>query len=258
LRAFLLHDGVGYCQQFSGAMALMLRMMGIPARVASGFSPGTSTDSGTYVVRDFDAHSWVEVYFNDIGWVPFDPTPAAAPAQSQTTGLGPRAPTVPPPAKTIAPQSNGTVSLRRSEPPGPGSSGAPLWLVPVAIALLATGVVATAVRALRHRRPAPGGLVQAQLQELESALERLRSRPAPGTTLLALERRLELLAGPASAEYAARLRAARYAAGTHRPPTPAERRAVRRELTAGAGLGGRLRALLAMPPWGPGGSHRVL
>ncbi len=88
LRAFLLRDRLGYCQQFSGAMALMLRMVGIPARVASGFSPGASIQSGTYTVRDFDAHSWVEVYFNDIGWVPFDPTPAAAPARSQAIGLG--------------------------------------------------------------------------------------------------------------------------------------------------------------------------
>ena len=63
LRAFLFRDRIGYCQQFSGAMALMLRMVGIPARVASGFSPGTP-ESGTYLVTDFDAHSWDEVYFN--------------------------------------------------------------------------------------------------------------------------------------------------------------------------------------------------
>ena len=65
-------------------MGLMLRMVGIPSRVVSGFAPGTldpATD--TYEVHDTDAHSWVEVYFRGIGWVTFDPTPNAAPAQSQ-------------------------------------------------------------------------------------------------------------------------------------------------------------------------------
>src|ERR671923_814889 len=60
LRAFLFKDRTGYCQQFSGAMALMLRMVGIPSRVASGFSPGApKRGGGGFVVRDFDAHSWV-------------------------------------------------------------------------------------------------------------------------------------------------------------------------------------------------------
>ena len=86
LNGFLFEDRRGYCQQFSGTMALMLRMAGIPARVATGFSPGSfNRDSGEYRVRDLDAHSWVEVWFTGIGWVPFDPTPAASPAESQST-----------------------------------------------------------------------------------------------------------------------------------------------------------------------------
>ena len=77
LEAFLFTDGVGYCQQFSGAMALMLRMDGIPARVAAGFLPGSYDDTTRrFVVRAVDAHSWVEVYFAGIGWVPFNPTPS--------------------------------------------------------------------------------------------------------------------------------------------------------------------------------------
>ena len=68
----------------------MLRMSGIPARVASGFSPGSlNRDTGEYRVRDLDAHSWVEVYFAGIGWVTFDPTPPAAPADR--AGQGPQA-----------------------------------------------------------------------------------------------------------------------------------------------------------------------
>ena len=66
----------GYCQQFAGAMGLMLRMVGIPSRVVSGFAPGAlDQERGVYEVRDTDAHSWVEVYFRGIGWVTFDPTP---------------------------------------------------------------------------------------------------------------------------------------------------------------------------------------
>ena len=68
-------------------MALMLRMAGIPARVSTGFAPGSlNADTGEWRVRDLDAHSWVEVSFPDIGWVPFDPTPPVAPAESQSGG----------------------------------------------------------------------------------------------------------------------------------------------------------------------------
>ena len=64
LMGFLEEDKRGYCQQFSGTMALMLRMSGIPARVAAGFSPGSyNKDTREYRVRDLDAHSWVEVWF---------------------------------------------------------------------------------------------------------------------------------------------------------------------------------------------------
>ena len=85
LASFLFEDRAGYCQQYAGAMALMLRMLGIPSRVVSGFAPGTLTTRSdeVYEIRDLDAHSWVEVYFRGIGWVTFDPTPAAAPAASQ-------------------------------------------------------------------------------------------------------------------------------------------------------------------------------
>ncbi|MEA2148669.1 MAG: protein-glutamine gamma-glutamyltransferase, partial [Solirubrobacteraceae bacterium] len=88
LADFLLRDKVGYCQQFSGAMALLLRMGGVPARVSAGFAPGALDDkTQEYIVRDLDAHSWVEVYFPKIGWVTRDPTPSASPARSQTADL---------------------------------------------------------------------------------------------------------------------------------------------------------------------------
>jgi transglutaminase-like putative cysteine protease len=71
---FVVETHSGYCQHFAGAMALMLRLLGIPARVAAGFVPGHYHE-GTWTVTDHDAHTWVEVWFPRYGWLPFDPTP---------------------------------------------------------------------------------------------------------------------------------------------------------------------------------------
>jgi transglutaminase-like putative cysteine protease len=68
----------GYCQHFAGAMALMLRYLGIPARVAVGFAgPVYDRAAGRWMFTDHDAHAWVEVWFKRYGWLTFDPTPAA-------------------------------------------------------------------------------------------------------------------------------------------------------------------------------------
>lgn len=64
----------GYCEQYASAMAYMVRVAGLPARVAIGFGYGTRQD-GYWSVTSHDAHAWVEVYFSGLGWVPFDPTP---------------------------------------------------------------------------------------------------------------------------------------------------------------------------------------
>jgi hypothetical protein len=65
-------------------MALMLRYLGVPARVAVGFSSGTyDAKSSVWRVTDHDAHAWVEVWFRGYGWLPFDPTPAARPGRGQ-------------------------------------------------------------------------------------------------------------------------------------------------------------------------------
>ncbi|MGW9194905.1 transglutaminase family protein [Micromonospora chersina] len=70
---------VGFCQQYAAAMAWLVRSAGIPARVAFGFSNGSNSGGGTYVLTNRNLHAWTEVYFgNRIGWVPFDATPAAS------------------------------------------------------------------------------------------------------------------------------------------------------------------------------------
>jgi transglutaminase-like putative cysteine protease len=71
---FVTRTKAGYCQHYAGAMTLMLRMLGIPSRVAVGFTSGT-WDEDRWVVTDHDAHAWVEVWFAGQGWVAFDPTP---------------------------------------------------------------------------------------------------------------------------------------------------------------------------------------
>jgi transglutaminase-like putative cysteine protease len=80
LLQFLFHTHAGYCQHFAGAAALLLRAAGIPSRVVVGFATGEKIAEHTWAVRDEDAHAWIEVYFPGVGWVPFNPTPASAPA----------------------------------------------------------------------------------------------------------------------------------------------------------------------------------
>ena len=71
---FLTVGRAGYCEQFASAMAVMLRTVGVPARVAVGFTGGT--DVGAYrSVSTADAHAWVEAWFPGVGWTTFDPTP---------------------------------------------------------------------------------------------------------------------------------------------------------------------------------------
>jgi hypothetical protein len=66
----------GYCVQFATSMTIMARTLGIPARVAVGFLPGEVDDDGRYVVTGKQSHAWPELYFEDYGWVRFEPTPA--------------------------------------------------------------------------------------------------------------------------------------------------------------------------------------
>ncbi len=236
LDGFLFDAKTGYCQQYSGAMALLLRMAGIPARVVTGFSTGaTDTKTNEYVVRDFDAHSWVEVYYPDWGWITFDPTPAASPARSQPSD-----------AASSGSASSGSVP-RFGDLPTERGAGVPVvgpskpwWYWPIrGLAVLAVlGLVALAVR--RWRRGAPPALT-----ELERALRRTRRAPTPETTLHALEQRFA--ATPAAAGYVRVLRESRYADAPNHP-TRAQRRGLRSELGRGTGLLGHLRAWWALPP----------
>ena len=74
---FLFTRKTGYCEHYATAMVVLLRTLGIPARLVTGFLPGVWNDFGNYyTIRQQDAHAWVEVYFPRSGWVTFDPTPS--------------------------------------------------------------------------------------------------------------------------------------------------------------------------------------
>jgi len=72
---FLFTSHKGYCEFFATAMGDMLRSLGVPTRLVNGFGPGTfDAQTNQFIVRGEDAHTWVEVYFPQYGWIPFEPT----------------------------------------------------------------------------------------------------------------------------------------------------------------------------------------
>ncbi len=89
LVGFVLQTKAGYCQHFAGAMALMVRLLGIPARVAAGFVSGRYAN-GEWTITDHDAHTWVEVWFRGYGWLPFDPTPGRGQLAAPYSAASPR------------------------------------------------------------------------------------------------------------------------------------------------------------------------
>ncbi|WP_030417845.1 transglutaminaseTgpA domain-containing protein [Streptomyces sp. NRRL F-5065] len=93
-----LRDRRGFCVHFSFSMAAMARTLGIPARVAVGFAPGTPQGDGSVSVGLRDAHAWPELYFEGVGWTRFEPTPTRGSAPSYTLPQAPGS-AVPDPAE---------------------------------------------------------------------------------------------------------------------------------------------------------------
>ncbi|MGW3171110.1 transglutaminase TgpA family protein [Streptomyces sp. NPDC001153] len=109
----------GFCVHFSFAMAAMARTLGIPARVAVGFAPGTPQADGTVAVNQKDAHAWPELYFEGVGWTRFEPTPTRGTTpsytQSDTPGTTLPDPALPSHQSSSAPSA--AASPSRSCPP---------------------------------------------------------------------------------------------------------------------------------------------
>jgi protein-glutamine gamma-glutamyltransferase len=242
LETFLFKTRAGYCQQFAGSMALLLRMGGVPARVAAGFTPGSyNASTHQWVVSDINAHAWVEAWFPGYGWVRFDPTPAAAPALGghialtpiKNPGVGGSSPT--PSSHGVG--TPGTIGLGHHPHGGAGFPVVAIMALAIAAVLLALVLRAT-VR-LRERSE------EQLLVELERALARCGRSVGEGTTLASLEQRFR--SSLDAAGYIRALRLARFAGDGERP-TRAQRRALRGQLRAGLGPAGLLRAWWALPP----------
>ena len=245
LESFLFQDKLGYCQQFSGAMALLLRMGGVPARVSAGFTSGTYDQSlNQWAVSDLDAHAWVEAWFPSYGWVRFDPTPGVAPELGGRGALA--VPKLPAGGGGAQGQLHRAIhDIPAGSRAGSAGSSSGLWLILGAGALVLAGL--GALLALRRRgRHAARGDRDPVVFELERALARSGRPLRGGTTLSGLEHRFR--SSPDAAAYIRALRLSRYGAAGD-GPTRAQRRALRARLSEGLGATGRLRALWALPPW---------
>ena len=199
LVAFVTQTKAGYCQHFAGAMAAMLRMLGIPSRVAVGFTSGTP-DDGTWVVTDHDAHAWVEVWFAGIGWVPFDPTPGRgtlggeysfasasedAIARLRRGELGESTPPALPPRVPDAGDLPGTTGASSSRQ---APSLVAVGLVLAALWIVLLGVGKALIRRARYLSRDPRRLATASRRELEDFLRDQRVDVPPNATLVALQR----------------------------------------------------------------------
>lgn len=180
-----LREKQGFCIHFSFSMAAMARTLGIPARVAVGFTPGVPGADGTVSVSVRDAHAWPELYFEGVGWTRFEPTPSRgnvpAYAQPETPSGAPSSPAQPEAAPSDEPSAapstsdSCTTELRRL---GECGADTPLDLAPPtdsgtsATTVVLTGLAVLAAAAVpllpmlwrlrvRQRRLGSGGRTEA-------------------------------------------------------------------------------------------------
>ena len=165
LLKFLTTGHAGVCVQSAWAMTVLTRLLGIPARLAGGFTGGSHLAGSRYVVKTDDAHAWAEVYFSGYGWIKFEATPGggdgsarAGNYQTATSGIGNGGPpgvpgsigSTPTPTPIAAQGAGGTSKLLPEEGGSagnvPGKSGGAPWaaitLAIVAAIALAGGIIA--------------------------------------------------------------------------------------------------------------------
>ncbi len=121
---FLLVDRQGYCEQFSAAFAVMARILGIPARVAVGFTPGKLRDDGFFYITGKNSHAWPEVFLDGYGWVGFEPTPGRGiPLAESLTGVSDQDASEPPVSESSQPTTTVSPSLDPTVPTTIGDNG---------------------------------------------------------------------------------------------------------------------------------------
>ena len=130
LEAFL-RGHAGFCEQYASAMAAMVRLAGVPARVAVGFTPGARQRDGSFRVTTSDAHAWPEAWFDGAGWVRFEPTPRAdqvtVPSYAQAGSVAPGGsvgPLGPSAAPSLGPAPSATTAASRGRAEQDGGAGA--------------------------------------------------------------------------------------------------------------------------------------
>ena len=223
----------GFCEQYASAMAALVRGLGIPARVAVGFTPGTREPDGGWRVTTSDAHAWPEVFFSGAGWIRFEPTPRAeqvtVPGYTQppadvpaTEGPDPSAAPAPTASASAAPADPNAVDRGDdfADAAGAGAGGlsrrAVLGLVALAVVLV-LAALPTALTWLRRRRrwAEPGPLV-AWAQVRDDAVDvghqwRPADSPRAAAAQLVASRRLPESVAEALEELAIGAERARYA-----------------------------------------------
>jgi transglutaminase-like putative cysteine protease len=166
---FLFDLKKGYCDYYASAMVVLARASGVPARLAVGYSAGAyNLNSKRYIVTEADAHSWVEVYFPRIGWVPFEPT--AARPELQWAETAPRAaPVAPSLPQTRTPA--GSAAMLRSKS---------ILLAGVVLVILLAAWAAA--REARLRALAPREAASEAYQRMQRMGARLRTPSERGDT----------------------------------------------------------------------------
>jgi transglutaminase-like putative cysteine protease len=174
---FLFQSKEGFCNYYASAEVLMLRSLGIPARLVAGFSQGVKSETGNiYTVRDNNAHAWPEVYFPDVGWVEFEPTANQDPLLRPPgfTGAASNAPT----PQTTRPvnriEDPGDLEVPQGRPTPVSTPGVVSYLVWFVVLTLAV-VLFAAFRRTRGRQPVAVKRASMALHRFLSA----RNLPSP-------------------------------------------------------------------------------
>lgn len=230
----------GYCVHFASAMAIMARTLGIPARIAMGYLPGTRSSNiagalGRFNVDSHDLHAWPELYFVGVGWVPFEPTPGRGTVPDYARPADAAAPTSTPGASlpTGAPRSGDRGNKADTGPVQQASGQAPaadtLLRVGALLALVLAALLAPAgargIRRARRRsrvRSGRGGAADAWAELSDTAIDhgvRVSETETP-RVLAARLSALPALSGAAGAGAAAALTRILVAAERHRYDRP--------------------------------------
>ncbi len=257
---FLLEDHSGYCIHFAAGMITLARLEGIPARMAIGFTPGTK-DGDEWIVTTHNMHSWPELYFEGLGWVPFEPTKSiVGPPEYTDPDVGDGPSTSPSPSTSNVPSAPPSVPIQPTveptvapTPPSNASDGSSttVWLLMLGVGVLLALPLGsrTLLRSWRLRSgQTPTEASESAWREVhalfvDAGLEWSEASPVLASRELGTH--LEPPAAEGLAVVAGTVERVRYAReGADTSELAAQVRGFRRALLRAQPRGGRMRALL--------------